>query len=152
MLDQFTFLKKWIIHEKQENSLLKVYDPLEVKLLTHLRLQFSHINEHKFRRGFGDRVNRMCVCGTEIETTEHFFLRCHLYSTHRLELFESLMKVDSIFLSLDQVNALLYGSQINDSKCVNQEILQLVITYIKVTTRFDRSLISNQWKLHLLYF
>ena len=86
----------------------------------------------------------MCVCGTEIETTEHFFLHCHLYSTHRLELFESLMKVDSIFLSLDQVNALLYGSQINDSKCVNQEILQLVITYIKVTTRFDRSLISNQ--------
>ena len=54
------------------------------------------------------------------------------------------MKVDSIFLSLDQVNALLYGSQINDSKCVNQEILQLVITYIEVTTRFDRSLISNQ--------
>ena len=149
MLDQFTFLKKWIIHEKQENSLLKVYNPLGVKLLTRVRLQSSHIKEHKFRRGFSDTVNSMCACGTEIETAEHFFLRCHLYSTQRLKLFESLKKADSIFLNLNekgQVNTLLYGSQTNDSKCVNQEILKLVITYIKATTRFDRSLISNQWK------
>ena len=89
----------------------------------------------------------MCACGTEIETTEHFFLRCHLYSIQGLELFESLSKVDSSFLNLnekDQVNALLYGSQTNGSKCANQEILKFVITYIKATTRFDRSLISNQ--------
>ena len=112
-----------------------------------VRLQSSHIKEHKFRRGFSDTVNSMCACGTEIETAEHFFLRCHRYSTQRLELFESLKKTDSIFLNLNekgQVNTLLYGSQTNDSKCVNQEILKLVITYIKATTRFDRSLISNQ--------
>ena len=97
----------------------------------------------------------MCACGTEIETIEHFFLSCHLYSTQRLELFETLRKVDSNFLNLnekDQVNTLLYGSQTNDSKCVNQEILKFVITYIKATTRFDRSLISNQWKLHFRCF
>ena len=89
----------------------------------------------------------MCVYGTEIETTEHFFLGSHLYSTQRLELFESLRKVDSNFLNLNekcQVNTLLYGCQTNDSKCANQEILKFVITYIKATTRFDRSLISNQ--------
>ena len=89
----------------------------------------------------------MCACGTKIERTEHFFMPCHLYSIQRLELFESLRKVDSNFLNLnekDQVNALLYGSQTNYSKCANQEILKFVITYIKVTTRFDRSLISNQ--------
>ena len=89
----------------------------------------------------------MWACGTEIETREYFFLRCHLYSTKRLELFESLRKVYSNFLNLiekDQVNSLLYGSQTNDSKCANQEILKFVITYIKATTRFDRSLISNQ--------
>ena len=133
--------KKSIINEKQE------YDPLGVKLLARLRLQFSHLNEHKFRHGFSDTVNPMCACGTEIETTEHFFLRCHLYSTQRSELFESLRKVDSNFLNLhekDQVNTLLHGSQKNDSKCANQEILKFVITYIKATTRFDRSLISKQ--------
>ena len=130
--------KKSIINEKQENSLFSVYDPLGVKLLTCLRLQFSHLNDHKFRHGFSDTINPMCACGTEIETTEHFFLRCHLYSTQRLELFESLKKVDSNFLNLnekDQVNTLLCGSQTNDSKCVNQEILKFVITYIKANTR-----------------
>ena len=96
----------------------------------------------------------MCACGTEIETTEHFFLRCHIYSTQRLELFEKLKKVDSNFFSLnetDQVNTLLYGSQINETKCANQDILNFVIAYIKATTRFDRSLISNQWKLYFCH-
>ena len=139
--------KKLIINEKQEKSLFSVYDPLGVKLLTRLRLQFSHLNELKFRHGFSDTVNPMCTCGTEIETTEYFFLRCHLCSTHRLELFENLRKFDSNFLNLNQkdhVNTLLYGSQTNDSRCSNQEILKFVITYIKATIRFDRSLISNQ--------
>ena len=88
----------------------------------------------------------MCACGTEIETTEYFFLRCHFCSTQRLELFENLKKVDLNFFSLiekDQVNTFLYGSQTSDSKCVNQEILKFVIVYIKATTYFDRSLISN---------
>ena len=42
----------------------------------------------------------MCVCESEVETTEHFLLRCRLYSPHRLELFENLEKVDSSFLNL----------------------------------------------------
>ena len=80
----------------------------------------------------------MCACLTEVETTEHFFLRCHLYNTQRLELFENNLN------EKDQVTTLLYGSQTNDSKCANQEILKFVITYIEVTTRFDRPLINNQ--------
>ena len=53
----------------------------------------------------------MCVCGTEIETAEHFFLRCHFYITQRLQLFESLKKIDSNFFNSnekDQVNTLLH--------------------------------------------
>ena len=139
--------KKSIINEKKENSLFSVYDPLGVKLLRRLRLQLSHLNEHKFRHGFSDTIDPMCACGTEIETTEHLFLRCHFYSTQRLELFEKLKKVDSNFFSLnekDQVNTSFYGSQTNDFKCANQEVLKFVIAYIKATTRFGRSLISNQ--------
>ena len=77
--------------------------------------------------------------------TEH--LRCHFYSNQRLELFESLKKIASIFFNSnekEQVNTLFYGSQTNDSTCANQEILKFVITYIKAATRFDRSFISNQ--------
>ena len=98
----------------------------------------------------------MFACWTEIETTDDFFLRCPFYSTQRLELFKDLKKVNSNFFNLnekkDKVNTLLYGSQTNDSKYTNQEILKFVIIYIKSTTRFDRSLISNQWKLYFCYY
>ena len=86
----------------------------------------------------------MCACGTEIERAEHFFLLCHFYSTQRLELFEKLKKVDSNFFNLNEKFTLLYGSQTNDSKCANQEVLKFVIAYINATTCSDRSLISNQ--------
>ena len=49
--------KKLILKEKKENSLFSICDPLGVKLLTRLRLQFSHLNEHKFRHGFNDTVD-----------------------------------------------------------------------------------------------
>ena len=129
--------------QKKKNSIFSIYDPLGVKLLTHLRLQFSHLNE-----GFGDTVNTMCACGSEVETTEHFLLRCHLYSPQRLELFENLEKVDSSFLNLkvkEKASFLLYGSQSATSKSSNHEILKLVIKYIKETACFDTPLFcSNQ--------
>ena len=59
--------------KKKENSIFSIYNPLGVKLLTRLRLQFSHLNELKFRHGFGNTVNAICACQSEIETTEHFF-------------------------------------------------------------------------------
>ena len=71
-----------------------IYEPFGVKLFTSLRLQFSHLNEHKFRHGFTDTINPMCTCGTEVETTEDFLLCCQFYSTQILELFENLEKVE----------------------------------------------------------
>ena len=68
----------------------------------HLRLKFSHLNEHKFRHGLNDTINPMCACRTEVETTEHFLLQCHFYSTLRIELFENLEKIDPNFLNLNE--------------------------------------------------
>ena len=67
----------------------------------------------------------MCACGTKIETTEHFLLRCQFYSIQRLEHFEKLEKVEPNFLSLsakNQVLISLYGSR-NISENLLQEIL-----------------------------
>ena len=102
---------KSIVSEEKENSLFCFYDPLGVKLLTRLRLQFSHLNEYKFRHGFSDTINPMCTCGTEIETTEYFLLRCQFYSTQRLELFEKLEKVKPTFPSLSAKNQVLILNQ-----------------------------------------
>ena len=75
---------------KKENSLFSIYDPLGVKLLTCIRVQFSPLNKHKSRYGFGDTINTMCGCESEVETTQHFLLRCCLYFPQRLELLENL--------------------------------------------------------------
>ena len=70
----------------KENSVFAIHDTKVLKLLTRLRLNFSHLDEHKFRRGFKDIVDPMCKCGLETETTLHLLLRCRLYSTIRTKL------------------------------------------------------------------
>ena len=65
---------------KKENSLFCIYDPLGIKLLTRLRLHFSHLNEHKFRHNFSDTINPMRACGTEVEAAEYLLLRCCFYN------------------------------------------------------------------------
>ena len=121
--------KKLIKCAEKENSVFSIYDPLGVKLFTLLRFQVSHLNEHKFRHGFGHTINAMCTCGSEVETTGHFLMRCDLYSPQRLEPFENLEKVDSSFLNLkvkEKVGFLLYGSsQSATSKSSNTKFLNL---------------------------
>ena len=90
-------------------------------------------------------VNPMCPCGTEVETTEHFLLRCHFYSALRLELFEKLEKIDPNFLNLnekDQANVLLYDYQINKPKSFSKSILNDVVSYVKATAQFDKPLVN----------
>ena len=51
----------------------------------------------------------------------------------------------------NQVLVLLYGSQINDSKSLNRDILKNVIIYIKATARFDRPLINVNQRIFSLF-
>ena len=59
-------IKFFSLHER---SLFSLHDPTGVKLLTRLRLKFSHLNERKFRHSFEDIVVPICDCGTKSETT-----------------------------------------------------------------------------------
>ena len=45
-----------------KNSSFSISDPLGLKLLTLLWLNFSHLNEHNFRYNFRDTVNSMSLC------------------------------------------------------------------------------------------
>ena len=58
----------------EENSLFNVHNPTGMKYLNRLRLNFSHLNEHKFPHNFRDTVNPLCCCNTETETTESLYL------------------------------------------------------------------------------
>ena len=58
-----------------KRSIFNVNDPEGVNYLTRLRLQFSHLNEHKFRHGSLDLFDPLCNCSLEVENNEHLFLR-----------------------------------------------------------------------------
>ena len=47
------------------NSVFDIHDTNGIKLLSRLRTNFSHLNEHKFRHNFKDRVDPMCTCSLE---------------------------------------------------------------------------------------
>ena len=81
----------------KENSVFAIHNTKGLKRLTWLRLNFSHLSEHKFRHDFRDTVDPMCKCGLETETTLHFLLWCRLYSTIRTEL---LVDISTVNLSL----------------------------------------------------
>ena len=98
------FFKQMIVTDNKENSVFSVYYHYGVKLLTCLRLQFSHLKEHRFRHRFGDTVSPMCGCNAEIEDTKHFLLHCNFYSIQRFELFNNINKIDSSFTQLDTKN------------------------------------------------
>ena len=148
------YFKKMIVTESKENFLFSVYDPYTVKLLTHLRLRFSHLKEHKVRHGFGDTVRPMCGCNAEIEDTEHFLLHCHFYSIQRFELFNNINKVDPSFTQLDakeQVNILLYSYPPIKSNALNQDIIKFVINFLKRSGRFDKPIINGLSKLWIIF-
>ena len=46
-----------------------IHDSQGVKLLSRLKLNFSHLNEHKFRQNFKECVNPVRGRGSEIKST-----------------------------------------------------------------------------------
>ena len=72
-----TFKKKLLNFIRPcSSSIFDIHNPIGNKLLTRLRLGFSHLHEHKFRHCFQDTLNPLCEFGKDIESTMHFFLHC----------------------------------------------------------------------------
>ena len=67
-----TFKKALLVLCKtEEHSLFNVHNPIGGKYLNRLRVNLSHLNEHKFHHNFRDTVNSLFCCNTETETTSH---------------------------------------------------------------------------------
>ena len=82
-----------------ENKTFSVYNPSAIKLLNRLRVDFSHLNEHKFRHNFADALNPLCSCSLETESTAHFILRCRYYKNIRITLMNELNDIDNSITS-----------------------------------------------------
>ena len=86
----------------------------------------------------------MCDCGSETETTDHFFLCCPLFAEKRQKFLNSLFKIDVSFKNLNDEmlsDILLFGSD-KYKDTVIKEILVHTINFLKTTKRFERPLFS----------
>ena len=108
-----------------------------IKLITRIRLGFSHLREHKHRHNFP--VSPICSCGTEPETTEHFLLRCQRFSRIRSDMLDNaceLAKTDLNLLSDELLTKLLLYEDHTFNDRSNQLILLGTITFIRLSERF----------------
>ena len=125
-----------------ENSIYNIHDPLGIKLLTRLRLEFSQLRDHKFRHNFQDTLNPMCTCSLEPENTSHFLLHCHNHNNPRITLMSDLSTIDPSICFLNEtylVHLLLFGDKKYDL-ATNQKILKATIVFLKESSRFDEGL------------
>ena len=114
-----------------------ISDILGIRLLTRLRLQFSALNEHKFRHNF-ECLDPICACRSGKEDNEHYLLHCPLFELQRRDLLGQLEDLPGIDIeSLDSktiCELLLFGSP-NVNVIVNRIILEATISFIKSTQR-----------------
>ena len=132
-----------------ENSVFAIHDNNGIKLLTRLRLNFSHLNEHKFRHNFLETLNPMCSCGSEPETTAHFLLRCQNHVMNRSKLLKNVYNLDQTLRNYYDdhlIHIILFGSERFNFN-LNKEIIKLIICYLKDTENLDDSLVWDTFFL-----
>ena len=117
-----------------------VNDYVGLKLLARLRLNLSHLYEHKFRHNFQDTVNTLCSCSLEYESTTHFLLHCPFYNNQRIALFVGIRDIYVTISNLSEdnlINTLLYGNNELYNSETNTRIFNCTICYLKSSERFE---------------
>ena len=105
-----------------------------------LRVGLSPLRDHKFKYGFSDTSNRLCIVCNTTEDTEHFLLLCRAFTPLRSTLLQKVSDILEFEVSniprRSLVNILLFGKEdIPINK--NLSILNLVIEFIISTKRLD---------------
>ena len=120
------------------SNVYNVFDPIGLKLLTHLRLGFSHLNEHRFQHNSQGCMNPLCSCSLEIENTLHYLLQCHYFSQNRL--MNSLRSVSENFnpFSDNVKKSTFVDPRLDENK--NKFIIVATLSYFKSAKRFSRSI------------
>ena len=90
-----------------------------------------------FKHGLNDTTNPICVCGSDFESINHFFLHCPEYCEARQPLFDKIQSIDKILLSQNKsslTHLLLYG---DPSSNVKAFILNSALEFVLSSGRFN---------------
>ena len=127
------------------NSIFDIYNPYGIKLLTRLRFGLSHLNKHTFKYGFSDTIKPICICGSDIESINHFFFHCPEYCEARQILFDNIQSIDKILLNQNEsslTHLLLYGDPKRNS-IVNAFIFIWAIEFILSSAKLNGPLFNG---------
>ena len=110
-----------------------------IKVLTSLRLGFSHLRGHKFNHNFSDCLDEICICWEDTESTNPFLLQYSLFLKERQVLINKIRDTGSSTIDQNE-NSLCYThlfgkEKMNDSD--NAHFLNETIEYILSTERFN---------------
>ena len=103
--------------------------------VTRLRLDLSHLREHKFKHSFQNTLNPFCDYGCEIKITTNFLLHCPQFSTERSTLLNKIKSINTSMLSQSDSNltkTFLFGDPRNNTLVINASI-----DFVLDTKRFN---------------
>ena len=121
------------------NKVFNIYNPHGLKLLTRLHIGLIHLRGHKFNHNFNDCLDEICICGIDIESTNHFLLQCSLFLKEKHVLMNKIRDIDSSLIDQNENSlcyTLIFGKE-NMNDCDNAHILNSTIEYILSTERFN---------------
>ena len=121
------------------NNVFSINNTLGLKLLTRVRVGFSHLKEHKFKHNFQDSVDPLCSCGNDIESIVHFVLHCPNFATQRQTLLNKVKSINSSILAENEdlvARTLLFGRP-DFIYSTNKEIMNATISFILTNKRFN---------------
>ena len=127
------------------NSVYNCHNPKGLKFITRLRLGLSHLREHKFKHNFQDTINPLCICGLDLESTEHFLLHCPQFVNERCTLLNTIGNINYKLLENTDSNltqTLLFGNTLFEITG-NTKILNTTINFISLTKRCDQPLFKQ---------
>ena len=128
---------------RKPNNVCYCHNFKEIRLLTRLCLDLSHLREHKFKHSFQHCLNPLCFCVNGIETSTHYLLHCPTDAKERMNLLNKIKSIICRILEFRDAfvtKILLFGDNTLSDSC-NTLILNSTIDYIISTKRLDDSIL-----------
>ena len=74
--DSYNIFKSYILKfiKLCSKSFFNCHNPIRIKYITRIRLDLTHLRQHKFKNSFQDKTNPICNWGNDVESAIYFFL------------------------------------------------------------------------------
>ena len=86
------------------NRVFNSHNPKRLKFIIKLRIDVSHLWQHKIKHSFQDFLKPICNCRLNIEWTLFYFVHCPIYHIERQTLLSTVRNIDKNLLDLNDLS------------------------------------------------